>query len=253
MLKISPADAASTHDATDLSGPAPGTDPPATPLRCPICQAPCPAADASNLSLCRHCQHIFQGDLRVSTAYDAAYIHHYDELPCEAMSDLRWRFIQHALALPAGSRILDVGYGNGAFLKHARAHGMSVFGLDVHGQDFGIPVIGYDSDLAFDLVCFFDSLEHLPRFDCLFGLRTRHVMVSLPHTPPDLLRAPQRWRHYKPGEHLHYFSPHSLDALMRRWGLCRIASGFPEDALRGRLRIDNRAHDNIYSALFSRC
>ena len=79
-------------------------------------------------------------------AYDLRYLHQYDALPCETMSALRWRFIRQALHLPAGSRILDIGYGNGAFLMHARQHGMAVFGLDVHGEDLGIPTVDYGTD-----------------------------------------------------------------------------------------------------------
>lgn len=220
---------------------------------CPVCGATCETAVEKNLSHCPRCEHIFQSDLRVSAAYNAQYVHQYDRLPCEEMSAIRWNFIQQSLHLASGSRILDVGYGNGAFLMHARRHDMAVFGLDVHGEDFGIPTVSYDTADAFDLVCFFDSLEHLPDFGCLFGLRAAAVAVSLPNRPEQLLHAPQCWRHYKPGEHLHYFSHASLDALMRKWGLpVRVASGFPEDALRGKLRIDGRLHHNIHTAIYVR-
>lgn len=220
---------------------------------CPVCDAACAPAEAPNLSLCRRCRHVFQSDLRVSVEYDSQYVHRYDALPCEPMSALRWHFIQQALDLRAGSRILDIGYGNGAFLMHARQHGMAVFGLDVHGEDLGIPTVDYATDRQFDLICFFDSLEHLPSFECLFRLRTRHVVVSLPNPPECLLRSPGNWRHYKPGEHLHYFSPRSLNTLMHRWGFpVRLAAGFPEDAVRGKLRIDGRLHDNIYTAIYAK-
>ena len=72
---------------------------------------------------------------------DADYAHRYDLRPHHQMSVLRWAFIQHWLRLPTGSRVLDVGYGNGSFLKHARRHGMRVHGIDVHGEDFGVPTV----------------------------------------------------------------------------------------------------------------
>ncbi len=78
-------------------------------------------------------------------------------------------------------------------------------------------------------------------------------IVSLPYSPDFLLETPENWRHYKPGEHLHYFSRESLDRLMRKWGLTtKIVEGFPEDVLRGKLTIFSRAYDNIYTAIYSK-
>lgn len=166
------------------------------------------------------------------------------------MSELRWNFIQRWLRLADGSRILDIGYGNGAFLKFARQHGMEVFGFDVHDEDFGIPALDHGV-AGFDLICFFDSLEHLPAFEHLFVLHPSAVIVSIPDAPDFLLETPREWRHFKPGEHLHYFSRHSLDLLMCEWGLTtKLVEGFPEDDLRGKLRIGSRVHDNIRTAIY---
>ena len=225
----------------------------AADARCPVCDGPYITRHRNNLSQCRRCQHIFQTDLRVSAVYDAAYARQYDRRPHAEMSALRWRFIQRWLGLAMGSRVLDIGYGNGSLLKHARAHGMEVFGLDVHGEDFGIPTVDYDTRQTFDVICFFDSLEHFVGFDCLFRLRTAHVVVSLPARPDYLLDAPERWRHYKPGEHLHYFSHGSLGVLMGKWGLRhKLADGLPEDELRGKLLVGGQTYDNIYSAIYGR-
>lgn len=129
---------------------------------------------------------------------------------------------------------------------------MEIFGLDIHGEDYGIPTVGYDVAGSFDLICFFDSLEHFQDFSALLELRTRNVVVSIPESPDLLLKNPKVWRHYRPGEHLHYFSHDSLDRLMQRWGFPqRIAAGFPEDDLRGKLRIGARTYDNIYTAIYS--
>ena len=185
--------------------------------------------------------------------YDAAYARQYDQRPHQEMSALRWRFIQRWLGLAAGSRVLDIGYGNGSLLRHARSRGMEVFGLDVHGEDFGIPTVDYDTPWTFDLICFFDSLEHFVNFDRLFQLQSAHVVISLPSPPGYLLDTPECWRHYKPGEHLHHFCSDSLDFLMARWGLGRkVAAGFPEDALRGKLQVGGQAYDNIYTAIYRR-
>jgi len=185
--------------------------------------------------------------------YDASYAHQYDHRPHEDMSRLRWEFIQQHLTLHKGSKVLDIGYGNGAFLKHARRAGMEIFGIDLHGEDFGIPEVSYSTPIHFDLACFFDSIEHFPEFDEVLRLNADHVVLSIPDPPEFLLSQPQRWRHYKPGEHLHYFSRASLDLLVHRWGLTRkVTEGHPEDAIRGKLTIDGRTYDNIYTAIYSR-
>ena len=220
---------------------------------CPVCQGACVDHEVHNLSSCRVCRHTFQTDLRVTVSYDATYAHQYDLRPVREMSELRWRFIQSRLNLAAGSRVLDVGYGNGAFLKRAQAAEMSIFGIDLHSEDFGIPVVSFDTPQDYDLACFFDSLEHFPNFAPIFQLNTRNVVVSIPNTPDFMLTTPRRWRHFKPGEHLHYFSRSSLDDFMRNWGFSKLlAEGYPEDDLRGKLVIDGRTHDNIYTAIYTR-
>ena len=220
---------------------------------CPICQAACSTHTRDNLTACDECGHAFQTDMTITVSYDADYAHQYDSRPVREMSELRWQFIQTHLNLPKGSRILDVGYGNGAFLKRAREAGMQIYGIDVHSEDFGVPNVTFDTDLHFDLVCFFDSLEHFPDFELVRKLSAENVIVSIPNTPSVLLTNPTSWRHYKPGEHLHYFSRESLDRFMRAWGFPKkLADGFPEDNLRGKLTLGGQPTDNIYTAIYMR-
>lgn len=220
-------------------------------LTCPVCRTLCHESGQPNLTICQACGHIFQSDLAVAISYDAKYAHQYDSRPVAEMSDLRWGFINAALNLSKGSRVLDIGYGNGAFLKRARAAGMDIYGIDLHTEDFGIPVVDFETKLSFDLICFFDSIEHFPNFAPLCKLKSQNVVVSIPKTPDFFLRAPRQWRHYKPGEHLHYFSHESLDLLMNKWGfLDKAAEGYPEDGIRGKLLIDGKSYDNIYTAIY---
>lgn len=246
-------DSAPVSNPGASAGAAPDLGCLAASARCPVCDCPDVTRHRNGLSQCQRCWHIFQTDLRVSAVYDAAYARQYDQRPHEEMSTLRWRFIQRWLGLSVGSRVLDIGYGNGSLLKHARAQGMEVFGLDVHGEDFGIPTVDYYTPQTFDLICFFDSLEHFVSFDCLFRLQAAYAVVSLPAPPDYLLDTPERWRHYKPGEHLHHFCRDSLDFLMGKWGLRhKLADGFPEDELRGKLHAEGRTYDNIYTAIYGR-
>jgi len=222
-------------------------------ISCPICLCGNLLNYENNLTLCIDCEHVFQSDLNISTIYDSNYAHQYDIRPHHEMSQIRWTFIQKALSLSPGSKILDVGYGNGSFLKHALNHDMDIYGIDVHGEEFGIPEVNYDTEMIFDLVCFFDSLEHFDTFEKPLSLNARNIIVSTPDPVDFLLIYPQKWRHFKPGEHLHYFSRKSLDLIMHRWGFFyKLAEGNPEDDLRGKLIIDNQNYNNIYTAIYSK-
>lgn len=240
----------------DSSDPAPSCSSPYQAFQaidCPVCDGECSVHTAENLSFCCACDHIFQTDLTITVSYDGTYARQYDHRPAREMSEVRWRFIQSHLALPSNSKVLDIGYGNGAFLKRAREASMDIYGIDVHTEDFGIPTIDFDTRLRFDLVCFFDSLEHFANFEPIFRLRADAAIISIPNRPDTILESPRSWRHFKPGEHLHYFSANSLDRIMRRWGYThKLTEGFPEDALRGKLLINRKLSDNIYTAIYTR-
>ena len=220
---------------------------------CPVCGYNGIKIDAI-LSGCSRCLHIFQTDLKAGCAYDAGYLQTYlDHSSCDSMSAARVGIVLGTLDLPPGARILDIGYANGAFLKAMERIGYDVYGMDLHGQDMGIREVGYDTPLVYDLVCFFDSLEHFEDIDLPLQLQTRHVVVSLPMRPAFFPEKAKLWKHFKPGEHLHYFCPESLDAYMRRWGLTRLLShGHPEDVVRGRLNAEGRSFPNIYTAIYGR-
>jgi SAM-dependent methyltransferase len=146
------------------------------------------------------------------------------------MSFLRVGFIK---AFASSGKLLDVGFGTGAFIKAAEKAGYDAFGCDAHGEECGVRRAPLDGDEVWDVVTFFDSLEHFPDLAPIRRLigRAKLVVVTLPSTPADLLTN-QRWRHYKPGEHLHYFCRKSLSALFAPMRI--LAESDAEDAIRGR-------------------
>ena len=97
-------------------------------------------------------------------SYDAAYAHQYDSRPVKAMSDSAGTSFNPALICLLEVEILDIGYGNGAFLKHAESAGMSIFGIDLHTEDFGVPVVNFDTPQEYDLICFFTFAGTLSEF-----------------------------------------------------------------------------------------
>lgn len=117
--------------------------------------------------------------------------------------------------LAPGASVIDWGAGSGEFLREARAAGFAVAGFDVIPQTrIALEAAGaYAEDPGkFDALTLWDTLEHLQK---PMGVLARvapgaHVFVSLPIFED--LRRVRESRHYRPGEHLYYFT---ADGLVR--------------------------------------
>jgi hypothetical protein len=199
---------------------------------CPACRGK-KLTDHRDLRGCRSCTHLFQWPPTITARYDAAYVAKYAAYPVTEISYLRLGFVR---AFAAGGTLLDVGHCRGDFVRAAAAAGFDAWGHDVHGQHVGVPTIDSlnaapPDGAAWDVVTFFDSLEHFGNLDPVRRLarRARKIVVSLPWRP-ESFPASRDWRHYRPGEHLHYFTAQSLAALFDRHRL--LAQTNLEDAVR---------------------
>ena len=199
---------------------------------CPVCGCK-EYRDYDDLAGCKSCLHIWQKGLKVTANYNAEYVaDRYDKYDTtRRMSKIRlgvvWQFCQEG-------KILDVGYGNGDFLKLAEANGMEVYGADVHGADYGIKEVDLATDdTKWDVVTFFDSLEHFDDLDLARNViyDANMVVVSHPICPTGFPTEHRDWRHYRPGEHLHYFGCMSLDKFIGPSHF-RITSSNVEDQIR---------------------
>lgn len=138
---------------------------------------------------------------------------------------------------PASKRLLEIGCAYGFFLWVARERFGSVAGidisrdaaeyaartleLDVQAGDFS----DYESRERPDVVCLWDTIEHLARPDLYLEKIARNInpggIVAL--TTGDLgsfvarFRG-KRWRQIHPPTHLHYFSKDTLGRLLERYG-----------------------------------
>lgn len=134
--------------------------------------------------------------------------------------------------------LLDLGTGTGTFLRSPAAPE----GLELHGNDInpGSPYFGGAVQLfvrkkSVDVLTMFDVVEHLPApREVLEDLRPRLLVVNTPNI--GALESPDpeifAWKHYRPGEHLHYFSRTSLSALFLHAGYCVEEVSFTEGAKR---------------------
>lgn len=198
---------------------------------CPVCQQG-PTQDLmEGLRGCSECDHIYQYPLEVKAVYDRRYVEErYDRYPTTpAMSALRLGLLK---AHVNTGTLLDVGYGNGAFVKQAVKGGFDAYGCDVHGADYGIREAKLTDRRHWDVVTFFDALEHFTDLDVIRDLscRTSTFLISYPNRPASFPKD-RNWRHYRPGEHLHYFSLVSLAKLFSNKKI--IYTTDAEDSIRG--------------------
>lgn len=157
--------------------------------------------------------------------YDQAYFDNYARLAdgpvAQGLNAFRVRMVDRLAA--DGEVILDVGIGDGAFLRaleDARPD------LRLRGCDINPTAIRYlevhdqlgslDLGPVYDVVTFWDSLEHFrdPRVPLrAVGI---YAVVSLP-TFADA-GAAGRSKHFKPAEHFWYFSPSGFRAFANQEG-----------------------------------
>ncbi len=215
-------------------------------MTCPACRRTTISVPFADHSQCDRCGHIWQTDLAVRVNYAGEYgAMTYDTYP-PTTAHLRAGLVLGVLGKREKDDILsvaDIGYGNGSFLKVMKLAGYKTFGVDVHGKDYGITDISLGSALACGVITFFDSLEHFGDLSMIDYCTARHAFVSIPARPPWFRSNPHGWRHFKPGEHLHYFTIASLDALWRRAGMVISWHHHHEDVTRGHHPDPTKTHD----------
>jgi len=139
-------------------------------------------------------------------------------LTAAQLAEIRWNFLSR-LELKT---VLDYGSGVGWF-RAWRPKGVEVDTYDI--ADYPQTGIRF---VAYDCVCFWDVLEHIPDFSEIEpALRlARNVAGSIPIKPNETDYA--EWVHFKPGEHLHFWTEETLDALFRRYGFEKVCINTPE-------------------------
>lgn len=221
---------------------------------CPVCESN--EIEIDNLSKCDECDHLFQTDLKIAVKYDEKYITDYFEHnSLRQMSLLRAGYVIGSCPDVTDKSIVDIGYGSGDFLRVMKKNGWKIFGCDVHQLDLGIERVSLMDALTlrYNVVSFFDSLEHFNNFDLIKKINSRYIVVSVPCTPNDFFNLyvndRKKWKHYKPGEHLHYFTPKSIQKLFSNYKLINTSN--IEDIIRGPGGVDSN-YINIQTYVFKR-
>jgi hypothetical protein len=117
-------------------------------------------------------------------------------------------------------RTVDVGVGALGFVNYMQKCGMPIYGYDVNSSSEVIlrsrDLFDDPTKLAVDNVTCWDSLEHMLSPEAMLRNVRKKVLMSLPIF--DSAEHVIRSKHYKPGEHIWYFTEAGLIRWMRDQG-----------------------------------
>lgn len=182
------------------------------------------------------CGVAYQRDMTPSASYDADY---FDKCAGYEGSEIAAAINAARIALVArhyAGRVCDIGVGSGAFV----ASRPDTVGFDVNPRAVewlrsrGLWAAPGNNFCAYT---FWDVIEHLPTPVDYLGLVPLQglVFVSLPIF--DDLRAIRTSRHYRPGEHLYYFTDQGFRNWMGLHGFALLETNTAEtDAGRDSIR-----------------
>ncbi|MFW5745999.1 MAG: methyltransferase domain-containing protein [Nanoarchaeota archaeon] len=157
--------------------------------------------------------------------YDLQYIecmHNEYSETAQLINQIRWNFVKEV------SPRMVLNYGCGCnFLAKCAPEGVVVDSFDVAPCE----QTGIRHD-EYDIIFLNDVLEHIDWEDApdaqienVLG-HTHYVMVTVPILPEG--QNLEKWKHYKPGEHLTYFTEGSLDAFFEQRGFEKVKSSYAE-------------------------
>ena len=113
--------------------------------------------------------------------------------------------------------VVDIGIGGGAFCKE-----MDCLGFDVNPQ--AIDWLGKDlwGEVPVPVMTFWDSIEHIANPGTYLVNASQWVLLSTPIYRDEAHALSSK--HYKPNEHLWYFTDHGIKMFMREYGFQCIDS-----------------------------
>ena len=180
-------------------------------------------------------------------SYDYSYADNYNTLPTnDIMSHLRLGYIVGSLGKMPES-ILDVGYGNGAFLNLAK-NSTTCYGHDISQYPIpeGVSFVENILENYYEVISFFDVIEHFSNPYFLKDLNCKYIVCSLPHCHNFSDRWFEDWKHRKPNEHLWHFNEESLIKFFDVQGYSKINTSDFEDVVRK----SKETYSNILSGVF---
>ena len=146
--------------------------------------------------------------------------------------------------------VLDIGYGNGDFLKVCSNIIENCYGYDISNYPLPDKCVFVEDifENEYDVTCFFDSLEHFEEIEFVSRLKSKYVYISLPwcHYKSDEWFS--NWKHRREDEHLWHFNDESLVNFMLEMGYKKVHISNVEDAVRKPINEEK----NILTGLFKK-
>lgn len=181
------------------------------------------SVEDADLRLCHANGVAYQADMKATARYDESYFAHYKglegtQIAARLNAGRCAMLARHAVA---ESSVLDIGAGCGTFVCCARSWGYNARGFDIIPETVEI-LKAMDAfahgPAGFEVVTFWDSLEHIEEPESVLG-RIELAAVVLVAIPvfADLTRIRES-KHYKPGEHLYYFTDSGFAGWMALHG-----------------------------------
>lgn len=125
-----------------------------------------------------------------------------------------------------GRRMVDVGIGGGAFVKSTGCRGIDVDPKALEWLDKNWLLWNFE---PIPVMTFWDSLEHIQNLGEYLGKAQEWVFISTPIYDDEAHC--RRSKHYKPGEHLWYFTDRGLKKFMKNVGFrCLGQNNLENDA-----------------------
>jgi hypothetical protein len=184
--------------------------------------------------------------------YDIDYVSKYNSYGDKGaqLAGIRLGYLMGSLGHGISS-ILDVGYGNGNFLKVCSKKHLNCFGHDISNYPLpeGVEFVDNITHKHYDVICFFDVLEHFEDITIVKNLDCDYIYISVPNcynSNDDEWF--ENWKHRKPNEHLWHFNLDSLNNFFNEMGYKAIAGSNIEDFI----RFDSNHNNNILSVIFKK-
>ncbi|HEX9810639.1 MAG TPA: methyltransferase domain-containing protein [Burkholderiales bacterium] len=174
----------------------------------------------------KHCLHrgvSYQADMRVTMQYDRAYFEKfaaYDAAIADRLNRARIEFVNRHCG--DGASVLDIGIGCGQFVAgRANTDG---FDVNPHAVKWLRAKDRYGEDpRQYKGVTFWDVLEHVPDPESYLRRVPQYgwVFASVPLF--ERIEDIRASKHYKPGEHLYYWSAQGFIEWMKLYGFSLVA------------------------------
>ncbi len=166
-------------------------------------------------------------------AYDSRYLANYDAYAVGPIADAlnKGRCAMLARHVGAGGSVLDIGAASGQFVRLARSYGFLASGFDVIPEAVDrlrADGLYADDPAGFDAVTMWDSIEHMdaPEY---WLCRVQDGAVLIVATPIFAdLQMVRESKHWKPGEHLYYWTAQGFVAWMAIYGFSLLETSTHE-------------------------